>query len=58
MGGGGSKSSKKAFKLKIGVIGLKMRLQLSLELSLMLSLMLVLMLDEVTLAFINGTSRV
>ena len=52
-GGGGSKSFKKVWKLKIRVIGLKLRLQLSLELSLMLSLSLVLMLDKVTLALYN-----
>ena len=49
-GGGGSKSFKKVWKLKIQVIGLKLRLQLSLELSLMLSLSVVLKTRVATLA--------
>ena len=51
--GGGSKSFKKVWKLKIRVIGLKLRLQLSLELSLMLSLSVVLKTRVATLAEFN-----
>ena len=53
--GGGSKSFKKVSKLKIWVIGLKLRLQLSLDLSLMLSLSVVLKTRVSTLATIFHT---
>ena len=52
-GGGGSKSFEKVWKLKIWVIGLKLRLQLSLELSLMLSLSVGLKTHVATLAIDN-----